>query len=463
MKTTLLKPACLLTTCLLTWLTLPTALGADADPKTPSARPSPDWLRGAVVYEIFPRNFSKEGDFNGITGRLDELNNLGVNILWLMPVHPIGEKNKKGSIGSPYAVRDFRALNPDYGTSDDFKRLIDEAHQRGMKVILDMIAGHTSWDSVLMEHPEFYRKDEKGTIIPPNPGWTDVAGLDYESEELRRYMIDMLKYWVRDFGIDGFRCDVAFTVPMDFWETARDELEAINPEVIMFADANAAPELLSKAFDIDNSWPLFYALNRVMSGVSPADLLSKSWANTKRQFPEQALHLRFSDNHQETRAVTRFGLQGALAAQVLMLTLDGVPLFYNGMEVGDATESADPALFEKMPVFWDASGRPPLRSIYRDLIKLRKEHPAFHNDNVIWLENTSPAEVVSIMRQDENDTFVILVNLSSRSVTGSVELPEADGFETVSIDDLQDLTDIPLPGFRLGGFEWRIYHRPAEE
>jgi glycosidase len=448
------------TAFLVSWLALNSSIGTAADAPNPVARKSPDWLKNAVVYEIFPRNFSSEGNFNAITARLDELKDLGVDIIWLMPIHPIGQKNKKGSIGSPYAVRDYYAINPDYGTTNDLKRLIAEAHQRGMKVIIDIVAGHTAWDSVLLtDHPEFYKKDASGKVIPPNPDWSDVAGLNYENQDLRRYMIDMLKYWMKDFGVDGFRCDVAFTVPIEFWETARAELEQVNPQVILLADANAAPKLVSKAFDMDNSGALNSALNRVMSGIAPAYLLDRSWENTRQQFPEGSLHLRFSDNHENTRAVVRFGLQGALAAQVLMLTLDGVPLFYNGMEVGDATESADPALFEKLPVFWNVGGRPPLRDIYRNLIKLRKEHPAFHSDNVTWLQNTAPAEIVSITRKDAKDEFLILINFSSRTVTGSVEISGTEDFTLLKIDGMPALPKSTLPEFQLGGYEWRIYQR----
>jgi len=444
-------------------LLLDPAEGAAADGGRPGARKSPDWLRSAVVYQIFPRNFSQEGDFNAITGRLDELQDLGVDILWLMPIHPIGEKMKKGSLGSPYAVRDFYAINPNYGTETEFKRLVEEAHKRDFRVVLDIVTGHTSWDSVLMEHPEFYEKDDDGKIIPPNPEWTDVAALDYENIDLRRYMIDMMKYWLDEFGVDGFRCDVAFAVPIDFWETAREELTQINPEVILFADADAKPGLLLQAFDIDNSWPLLYALNRVIRGVSSADFLKRSWENTRQQFPQGALHLRFSDGQPEPRAVARYGVNGALAAQVLMLSLDGVPLFYNGMEVGDATESADPALFEKMPVFWTPGGRPPLRDIYRDLIQLRKESPAFHNDQVTWLNNTTPSEVVSLLRSDGKEEFLVLVNLSSHLAAGSVELPTPAGFKAVSIRGVPDLADDLPPDYRLGGYEWRIYRRAVAD
>ena len=452
----------LFATALIGGLTLGSAVVAKADPANPSTRKSPDWLRSAVVYEIFPRDFSQAGDLNAITARLDELKNLGVDVLWLMPIHPTGEKMKKGSVGSPYAVRDFYAINPDYGTTNDFRRLVAQAHQRGLKVVMEIVAGHTAWDSVLMDqHPEFYMRDTNGAVIPPNPAWTDVAGLDYAKPVVRRYMIDMMKYWLQDFGVDGFRCDVGPNVPLDFWEAARTELEKLNPQVIILADAGAKPELLTKAFDVDSSWGMINALNTVMSSVTPASYLKEMWEHNDQQFPKGALHLRFTDSHEEIRAVARYSINGALAGQVLMLTLDGVPMFYNGMEVGDATESADPALFEKMPVFWQSGGRPPLRDIYRDLIKLRKQNAAFYNGDVVWVTNTAPEEVVTFLRQDAKDTFLVLINLSSIRVKGSVALSDADGFEPVNITGRSNPVDTHVPDFELSGYGWSIYHRPA--
>jgi glycosidase len=444
-------------------LTLNLAVTVGAESPSPSARKSPDWLRSAVVYEIFPRNFSQAGDFNAITARLDELKDLGVDIVWLMPINPVGEKLKKGSLGSPYCVRDFYAINPDYGTTNDFQRLIEEVHKRDMKAILDIVAGQTAWDSPLMEHPEFYLKDATGKIIPPNPAWTDVAGLNYENRDLRRRMIGMMKYWLKDFNLDGFRCDVAYTVPVDFWEEARAELEKINPHLIIIADAGAKPSLLTKAFDMDYAWNLFSSLKSVMDSVSPADMLRQSWEHTQQQFPKGALHLRFTDNQSETRATVRYGTHGALAAQVLMMTLDGVPLFYNGMEVGDATESGDPAMFEKMPVFWHPGGRPPLRNIYRDLIKLRKKYAAFCNEDVVWVQNSAPGEVVSFLRRDAKDEFLVLVNLSSRRTSGSVELATEKSFDPVTISGMPEPLDTHLPDFHLNGYGWVIYHRPVSK
>jgi cyclomaltodextrinase len=457
MKITLIK--CLLASIFISCPMINPAVASAADASIPTTRTSPDWLRSSVVYEIFPRNFSQAGDLNAITAKLDQLNDLGVNILWLMPIHPIGEKMKKGSIGSPFAVRDFYAINPDYGTTNDFRRLVQEAHQRNMKVVMDIVAGQTSWDSVLMAHPAFYLQDTNGHIIPPDPAWTDVAGLNYANPDVRRYMIDIMKYWMMDYGVDGFRCDVSPTVPVDFWETARAELEKINPQVIILADAGAKPELLEKAFDVDSSWALIGTLNLVMSSVVPAYFVKDSWLHTDQQFPKGALHLRFTDNHEQPRAVARFGIGGALAAQVLMLTLDGVPLLYNGMEVGDATESADPALFEKMPVFWQPSGRPPLRDIYRQLIQLRRHNAAFYNGQVAWVENTASGEVVSFLRQDAKDEFLVIINLSSRRVSGSVELSSVENFEPVKISNRPNPIDTVLPEFKLTGYGWQIYHR----
>lgn len=459
MKNIIRKTRCLPALLCLGWLLAQFDGTVQANPSNLKARQSPDWLRSSVVYEIFPRDFSTAGDLNTVTARLDELKNLGVDIIWLMPIHPIGQIMKKGTLGSPFSVRDFYAVNPDYGTTNDFRRLVDQAHQRDMKVVMDIPAGQTSWDSVLMAHPEFYEKDTNGNIIPPKPAWKDVAALDYANPDVRHYMIDMMKYWLTDYNVDGFRCDVAPNVPLDFWEEARAVLGKVNPQVIMFADAGAKPELLTNAFDVDSSWGMNYIVGAVMNGQQPAGYINELWKRTNEQFPNQALHLRFSDNHEETRAVARYGMNGALASQVLMMTLDGVPLLYNGMEVGDATESADPALFEKLPIFWNPSGRPPLRAIYHDLIKLRKDNPAFYDGTLEWLDNTATNQVVSFLRRDAKDEFLVLINFSTSEVGGSVDIDDADGFKPISIGDQPIQTDTTLPDFKLESYGWCIFHR----
>lgn len=299
---------------LLVLASLPLRADVARDFSQEPARPVPAWVRDAVVYEIFPRNFSPSGDFAGITARLDELKNLGVDVLWLMPIHPLGRVKAKGTIGSPYAVQDYYAINPDYGTKEDFHRLVDAAHQRGLKVIIDIVANHTAWDSVMLTNPLFYKRDAAGNIIPPNPDWTDVAGLDYTNPETHRYMREMLQYWAREFKLDGFRCDVAGEVPTDFWEEARQDLEKIRPEIFLLAEASK-PDLLVKAFDADYAWPMMGTLNRVLMEGAPASEFQRTWEqDERRKFPQHTLHLRMTDNHDEARAVSRFGWTAALTA-----------------------------------------------------------------------------------------------------------------------------------------------------
>jgi cyclomaltodextrinase / maltogenic alpha-amylase / neopullulanase len=421
------------------------------------ARPAPQWLRDGVVYEIFPRNFSLNGNLTGITARLDELKDLGVTILWLMPIHPIGKVKSKGTYGSCYAITDYYAIHPDLGTTNDFKKLVSEAHVRGLKIIMDIVANHTAWDSVMMEHPGYYKRDPSGKVLPPVPEWTDVAGLNYENPQTRRYMIDMMKFWLREFDVDGFRCDVAYMVPTSFWEQVRLELEKIKPDLMMLAEATH-PELLVKAFDIDYSWPLLGTLNKVLQEGAPASDLQKNWEEGLQKFPRGSLHLRISDNHDESRAIARFGKNAALTSSALMFSLDGVPLIYNGMEVGDATESGDPALFEKLPIFWHPKEREHFRRVYRELIKLRRNYAPFRNERVIWLKNSDPQNLVTLMRLDEKDEFVTVINFANRPLLGKVEVMNAKEFQSVDLAIYRDESKL-FPVLDLKPFEFRIYHR----
>ena len=439
-----------------------------------AARPSREWVRDAVIYEIFPRAFSAEGNFNGVTARLDALKELGVTILWLMPIHPVGQEKKKGSIGSPYAVRDYYAINPDYGTKEDLKRLVAEAHRRGQKVIIDIVANHTSWDNVLMkERPDFYTRDASGKIIPPVPDWADVADLDYGNPRLRDYMIEMLKHWVREFDLDGFRCDVAGFVPTDFWERARAELEKVKPDIIMLAEW-AEPDLLVKAFDLDYAWPMHGALNDVLTGTKPASALRQTWEEEQKKFPRGALHMRFSDNHDERRAVARFGERGALAASALMFTLDGVPMLYNGMEAGDTAESGAPALFERLPIFWPiAERRQEFPRFYKGMIALRKSSGALRRGDLQWLRNSDEARVLTFVRRAGGDEVLVAVNLSNQPFAGFVE-GEVSGLADVTPDTQPPLPadatpaqraararTVGLPALALDAWGYRIFRRTA--
>ena len=433
----------------------------DSSPNPAIARTAPDWLRAGTVYEIFPRDFSAAGNLAGITAKLDELHDLGVTVLWLMPIFPIGDKLHKGTIGSPYAIKDYYAVNPDYGTTNDLKRLVREAHRRGLKVLLDIAVNHTAWDNVLINsHPDYYKQDAKGKIIPPQPEWADVAGLNYNNPQLRAYIIGMMKYWIQTFDVDGFRCDAAWAVPTDFWEQARVELQKVRPDLGMLAEADV-PELLVKAFDVDYSWALRAGLDDVLVKGAPASKLRAIWEDNLQRYPKGSLHIRISDDHDEARAIATYGIHGALAAQVLVFTLDGVPLLYNGMEVGDASESGDPALFEKLPIFWAPKERPPFRDIYRDLIRLRKDYPAFRDLGVNWLHNSDETNLVTFLRADDKDEFLVAINFSNRPLTGKVDLKNTAGFAPVKISGQPDNDFAALPDIHLNSFDWRIYHRTA--
>ncbi|HKA23319.1 MAG TPA: alpha-amylase family glycosyl hydrolase [Blastocatellia bacterium] len=423
-----------------------------------SARPIKPWIRDAVVYEVFPRAFSKEGTFNAITAKIDQLKDLGVTILWLMPIHQIGQEKKKGTIGSPYAVRDYYSINPEYGTAADLRHLIAEAHKRGLKVIIDIVANHTSWDSVLMKNPDFYRRDAQGKIIWPYD-WTDIAWLNYENPKLRDYMIDMLKYWIREFDLDGFRCDVAGEVPVDFWERARVEIEKIKPDIVMIAEASK-PDLMVKAFELDYAWPLHSALNEVMMQNAPATTIRRVWEQERAKFPRGAIHMVFSDNHDESRAIARFGERGALAASALMFMLDGVPLLYNGMEVGDTTESGAPALFEKLPIFWGiGERRPQFAAFYKQIIPLRRDHAALGGDEITWLRNSDEQRVISFLRGTGSQQVLITINLSNRPFAGFVEVANGPSFKAALTDPTTKDRITGLPALSLDAWGFRIFTR----
>jgi len=442
---------------LLAIIALATPLLSAADPAPASARQSPEWLRDAVIYEVFPRAFSPTGDFKGVTAQLDRLKALGVTVLWLMPIHPTGKLKAKGTLGSPYAVRDYDAINPDYGTPDELKRLVEAAHRRGMKVLIDIVINHTSWDSVLIEkHPDWYTHDSAGKILPPNPDWVDVADLDWSRPALRQYMTEMLVRWLRDYGLDGFRCDYASGVPTDFWESARPELDRVRPGLAFLAEADD-PALLSKAFDIDYAWDSYHAMSDALAGREPASSVREEWQRAEARYPRGALHLRFSDNHDQLRMTGQAGLPAALAASALVFTLDGVPLLYNGMEVGDTTESAAPALFERMPISWEmAERRPQVNSYYRALASLRHAHPALTRGSVRWLRNSDEARVLSYERAATGESLVVAVNLSSQPWSGLVDAPAGE-YEDITPESAQRTA--ALPAVFLAPWQFRIFRR----
>lgn len=400
------------------------------------SRPSAEWVRNGIIYEIYPRSFSPEGTFAGIEKKLPALQSLGVTILWLMPIHPVGVINRKGTLGSPYSISDYYGINPEFGTLDDFRHLLAAAHALGFRLVIDLVANHTAWDSKLIrEHPEWFHKDSTGKIVPPNPDWTDVAHLDYAQPGLRRYMIDMMKYWVRDIGIDGFRCDVSELVPVDFWDQARTALDSI--KTVMMLSEGAYPEHHLKAFDITYDWDLYHAIAPVLSGTATARSLDRVLNVQELSYPKGALYLRFSSNHDENAwdkaDVEKFGIAGAKLAAVLVNTVPGVSLLYNGQEAGNPVRLK---LFEKTPIEWGTAND--FRPFYTKLYAIRSEHPSLTEQHMERVPSSNDRRVFAFLRYAANDTVLVVLNFGRVSFDGTLDFTQSG----IIINDTTTLTNL---------------------
>jgi glycosidase len=387
---------------------------------TPALR-SADWVREAAIYCVYVRSFSPEGNFAGLERRLPELKKLGATVLWLMPIHPIGMKNRKGGLGSPYAVRDYYGINPEFGTMADFKRLLAAVHRQGMKLIIDLVANHTSWDSrLLTEHPDWFTHDGAGAIIAPNADWTDVADLDYARAGLREYMLAMMVWWVRDIGIDGFRCDVAELVPTAFWEEARARLNRIKP--VMMISEGALPEHHRKAFDLTYSWNVYDALEPLLARKRPVALLDQILRNEELQFPVGALRMRFTTNHDknvwDAPAVEKFGVEGLRLAAVLVNTLPGVPMIYTGEEIPNPQRLS---LFERVSVDWSVPRR--MEPLYSALFRLRREHRALSRGQMIRVPSDSSDAVYAFLRVAGTDRVLTVLNFGAERASATLQIP----------------------------------------
>lgn len=374
------------------------------------ARHSPKWVRNAVIYEVYPRSFSKSESLLSIIKRLPEIKKLGVTVIWLMPVHPIGELHRKGPLGSPYSVENYYKINPEYGTLADFEKLVKAVHAEGLHIIMDLVADHTAWDNPLIkEHPDWYVHDSTGKIIPPNPDWTDVAKLNYANKDLRRYMINMMKYWVKDIGVDGFRCDAAWMVPLDFWDEARTELDRIKP-VLMLAEASV-PKFQLKAFDLSYSWNIYNALGKIYGGKAPATVIDSAIEQDRNRFPIGALRMRFNSNHDENvsvaPAIERYGPGGDSLTTALIATLPGVPLIYNGEEVGNPKRLS---LFKQVTINWSVKNG--YRRLYEEIYSIRRSHPVLVSGSYKPLSTTAGKEVLAYERKLNGKIAVCLFNFS---------------------------------------------------
>jgi glycosidase len=379
---------------------------------------NPEWSKNAVLYQINLRQFTADGTLRAAQRELPRLKTLGVDILWLMPIHPIGEKNRKGTLGSPYSVRDYYGVNPEFGTLDDLKRFVDAAHAQGMYVILDWVANHTAWDNPLVaQHPDWYARDWKGDMHPtPWWDWSDIINLDYQQPGLRQYMTDAMKYWVREVGIDGYRCDVAGFVPVDFWNNLRTELEDIKP-VFMLAEWEAR-DLHAEAFDATYAWSWYDAMHQVAQGKADVNKFYVYYSWNEAYFPRGGMRMNFVSNHDKNAwEGTEFEAFGnALpSAMVLSFVGDGIPLIYNGQEAGNTKRLA---FFEKDPIQW----RPhPNGELYAKLIRLKKDNTSLWNGRwgalMLHVPNDKPAQVLSFVRRDANGKVFAVLNFSDKPQT----------------------------------------------
>ncbi|MBN3034460.1 MAG: alpha-amylase [Bacteroidales bacterium] len=374
----------------------------------------PAWSVQSVIYEVNIRQYTPGGTFNDFLPYLERLRDLGTDILWLMPIHPIGEKNRKGSLGSYYSIRDYRAVNPEFGTLDDFKKLVNEAHQLGLKVIIDWVANHSAWDNPLIElHPEWYTRDSAGMMVSPFD-WTDVADLDYEQAGLWDWMIESMKFWVVETGIDGFRCDVAGMVPTAFWEKARTSLEKVKP-VFMLAEAEQ-PDHHIRAFDMSYNWELHHLFNEIAAGSSDPDAITACLEKQGEIYPADAYRMLFTSNHDENSwkgsAIERLGFAAAPMA-VLSFTLPGMPLIYSGQEAGIDRKLL---FFDKDTIDWDLDTS--WFGFYHKLARMKRGHPSLANGSsggrFVPLSTTAGKRTFAFARELNGPDLIVLTHFSEQ-------------------------------------------------
>ena len=384
---------------------------------------NPDWVKNATIYELNIRQFSQEGTFKAIEKQLPRLKKMGINIIWLMPVQPIGVINRKGSLGSYYSVKDYLKVNPEFGTDEDFRSLVKAIHAQGMYVILDWVANHSSWDNMLAtQHPEWYTKSREGRFQPtPWRDYDDIIDFDYSQPGLRKYMTEALKFWVKEYDIDGYRCDVASFVPIDFWENARKELDAIKP-VFMLAEAEDK-ELHRKAFDATYNWTLWNILHQIAINNKSVKTLGEAYiAEHVSIFPKEGIRMNFIDNHDknswEGNQYSNFG-PALKAVTIFTVMMDGMPLVYSGQEAG---LNRSLLFFEKDPIVWKKHEN---EALYTTLFALKHKNQALWNGNrggeMVRIMNDKMDQIISFVREKNGDKVITLINLSREKVQVSFD------------------------------------------
>jgi len=407
-------------------LLLLAAIGCTDKPQTPAVADTyPEKAASATIYEVNIRQYSREGTFNAFAKDLPRLKELGVDILWMMPVTPIGVKNRKEPLGSYYSVRDYRDVNPEFGTKEDFKNLVQKAHEMGFDVIVDWVPNHTAWDNKwITEHPEYYAKDSAGNIMH-EADWTDIALLDHRNENLRREMIDAMKYWVTEFDIDGFRCDHAgHEIPLYFWEEVRRELDPIK-DLFFLAEWEGARMHL--VFDGTYAWELLHMTEDAAMGKRTADDIASWIDRDMKEYGREPFRMTIVTNHDENSwqgtMFEKFG-EGHKTFAAFIFTAYGIPMIYNGQEVGLAKRLK---FFEKDSIDW--SDPLQLQPLYRQLTALKKSNPALWAGKYggqTFRINEGP-HVYAFRRSKDTNTVIGVMNFTGQPRTLTLTDASAEG------------------------------------
>lgn len=415
----------------------------------------PDWSYNKAIYEVNVRQYSNEGTFKAFDKHLPRLKELGADILWFMPINPIGGKNRKGTLGSYYSVKNYKEINPEFGSLDEFKSMVNLVHKMGMYVIIDWVANHTSWDNPwIEEHPDFYSTDSTGNIISPNLDWTDVADLNYENKELWSEMIDALKFWVEECDIDGYRCDVAGMVPIEFWIEARTELEKIK-NVFMLAEWDT-PEI-HLAFDMSYDWDLHKTLNKIATGEKTVQDLINLLEKDEQLYPVKAFRMQFTSNHDENSwngtVFERLG-DGAEACAVLTCLIPDMPLIYTGQEAGNTKRLS---FFEKDPVEWKSYK---LFNIYSKLFQLKKTNKALYNGDrggqIIFITSSNKENIFAFSRSSGANKILAVFNLSKNTIEFDLTGETLKGsYKNLFSGKLESFAS--KESFKLKPWEYKVY------
>lgn len=418
-----------------------------------------EWSKDSTIYEVNVRQYTKAGTFEAFAEHLPRLRELGVEILWFMPIYPIGEERRKGTLGSYYSIRDYTAVNPEYGTMADFKKLVRQAHDMGFKVLLDFVPNHTAFDhGWTEEHPDWYLQNDDGEIVhPPGTDWTDVAQLDWDNRDMRAALIDAMRFWVREADIDGYRVDYVSGVPDDFSRAARRALDRIKP-VYLLAENEDKTHLLRNDYHANYGWSLFHTMTEVAAGKKGADDVRKYLEWVQDVYPEGSYPMQFTTNHDENSwNGTTDELFGAAerTMAVLTFTVLGMPLIYSGQEAG-----LDKRLefFEKDEISWDDLSE---QRFYERLVDLKRQNRAFWSGADGGAVDFLPAtdgDTLAFQREKDGSRVVVVMNLSDDAASTTVSAGSAAGvYEDYFAGENVVLK--PEHTFDLAPWEYRVFVR----